>query len=156
MSWAFYAQGAFLSVAADEFVIGPAIGKVVSGAAGLYRGYQASRALEAAEAADVFVGKYGSDMAPKAVGFLAKMSGNGALKATVFEGMANIISKLSPGWGASKAVAIDGSHVFTGTAGETLVINAKGQIFRGGIDAIKQTKQGVEIVWDVLKQIVPK
>ncbi len=156
VSWAFYAQGALLSLAADEFVIGPAVGAAFRGAVGLYEGYQASRALKAAEAAGVFVGKYGSDMAPKAVGFLAKMSGNGALKARVFEAMANIISKLSPGWGASKAVAIDGSHVFTGTAGETLVINAKGQIFRGGINAIKQTKNGVEVVWDALKQIIPK
>lgn len=138
---AFGAEGFLLSLAADEFVIGPALGAAFRGAAGLYEGYQASRALRAAEQAGVFAGKYGSDMAPKAVGFLAKMSGNDALKARVFEAMANTISKLSPGWGASRALATDGSHVFMGQAGEALVINAKGQVFRGQLQRNQTDKE---------------
>lgn len=44
------------------------------------------------------------------------------------------------------------SQVFVGKQGEALIINAKGEIFRGRLgEGIQYTKEGLKIVWDQLK-----
>jgi hypothetical protein len=48
----------------------------------------------------------------------------------------------------------NGSHVFFGKAGEALVINAQGQVFRGQLGkAVKVTKDVVEIAWDQMRLV---
>jgi hypothetical protein len=55
-------------------------------------------------------------------------------------------------WTAS--LGPNGSTVFFGKAGEALVINAEGQVFRGALGtAVKVSKDVVENVWDKVRLV---
>ena len=64
------------------------------------------------------------------------MRGSGATggqMADAFEGMAGQINKADPSWGAARMAGGDGSHIFAGEFGESLVITAEGRMFRGSM-----------------------
>ena len=73
-----------------------------------------------------------NQMLRDAIGHVKALKGDAKQKADLFENLAGQINKLSGGgWSASRSVATDGSHVFLGEAGEVLVIDSAGALFRG-------------------------
>lgn len=61
-------------------------------------------------------------------------SGSAAAKAELFEIRSAEVAKLSGGsWTAVRGLGQEGSHVFLGRAGEALVINPAGQLYRGSL-----------------------
>lgn len=74
------------------------------------------------------------EMLGQAIGHVRGLQGTAAQKAELFQQLAGQITELSKGnWTAARAVGTEGSHVFLGSAGEALVINPAGQLFRGSL-----------------------
>jgi hypothetical protein len=74
------------------------------------------------------------EMLGQATGHVKAFSGTAAQKADLFQQLGSQITKLSNGsWTAARGVGTEGSHVFLGGAGEALVINPAGQLFRGSL-----------------------
>jgi RHS repeat-associated protein len=74
------------------------------------------------------------EMLGQALGVITKMSGDAAEKAATFESLAGQISALSKGsWNAVRMGGADGSHIFSGTLGQALVISPEGVVFRGSM-----------------------
>lgn len=73
-------------------------------------------------------------MLGQAIKHVQGLKGTAAQRADLFESLAGQISQLSKGsWTTSRGIATEGSHVFLGKAGEALVINPAGQLFRGSL-----------------------
>lgn len=100
-------------------------------------------------------GSTAAEMMPQAMRALATSTANGAQKAAMFEGMAAQITTATKGaWNATRMAGPNGSNVFFGKAGEALVINAEGQVFRGALGtAVKVSKDVVEIAWHKLRLV---
>ena len=75
------------------------------------------------------------DMLRSAVGRTKALKGSALEKANLFEREAADIQAASKGdWAAVRGTGKDGAHVFEGQGGEALVINPKGEMFRGSIN----------------------
>lgn len=74
------------------------------------------------------------EMLGQAISHVRALPGTAAQKADLFQQLGSQITKLSGGsWTAARGVGTEGSHVFLGGAGEALVINPAGQLFRGSL-----------------------
>ena len=75
-------------------------------------------------------------MLGQAVKHVKELSGTAAEKATLLEKLTPQITELSgDSWTAVRGAGVDGSHVFLGGAGEGLIINPAGQLFRGRLQS---------------------
>lgn len=73
-------------------------------------------------------------MLGQAIQAVKALPGTAAQKADAFQQLSGQITRLSSGsWTAARGVGTAGSHVFLGGAGEGLVINSAGQLFRGSL-----------------------
>jgi hypothetical protein len=74
------------------------------------------------------------EMLMQAVGHVKAFSGTAAHKADLFQHLGQQITRLSGNsWTAVRGAGTDGSHVFLGGAGEALVIDTQGRLFRGSL-----------------------
>jgi hypothetical protein len=74
------------------------------------------------------------EMLGQAIGHVRALPGTAAQKADLFQQLGSQITRLSGGsWTAARGVGTEGSHVFLGGAGDALVINPAGQLFRGSL-----------------------
>ncbi len=85
----------------------------------------------------------------QALGHLVSSEGSGAEKAALFEGLAQQITEKSGGaFTATRVAGPEGASIFVGSRGEALVIDAKGQVFRGklgeGIQAVSKTEYKID------------
>ena len=97
------------------------------------------------------------EMLGQAVRHVQSLNGTAAQKATLFQQLASQINRLSGGsWSAVRGVGTGGSHVFLGEAGEALIINAQGQLFRGTLQsgAVRLTGPGqFEVIFNLLRSL---
>jgi len=76
------------------------------------------------------------EMLGQAIRHVQALEGSAAQKANLFERLIPQINRLSGGsWSAVRGAGSAGSHVFLGEAGEALVIDAQGQLFRGSLQS---------------------
>ncbi len=137
------------------FVGGLAVRGAIAGGVALYRSFQVANTLRVAAAGGAALSGGTRDMATQAFKMTASLPGTAAQKVQYFQSLANQISKASGGaWNAAKIAGPNGSTVFFGKAGEALVINSKGQVFRGQLGtAVKVVKDTAEIAWDKMKLV---
>jgi RHS repeat-associated protein len=82
----------------------------------------------------MLTGPTAREMAREAIQLVKSLKGSPEEKAALFEQLAEQIKvKTGGSWQAARMTGTDGSSVFLGTQGETLVISPAGQIFRGKI-----------------------
>jgi hypothetical protein len=94
----------------------------------------ASGSPHAARAAPEIAKASNGEMLGQAISHVKGLSGTAAQKADLFQQLGGQITKLSGGsWTAVRGLGTEGSHVFLGGAGEALVINPAGQLFRGSL-----------------------
>jgi RHS repeat-associated protein len=142
-----------------EMAIGAGLGLTGVGVAKVvdkgYDTYRAAKVLQMANrAASALKGSTAAELMPQAMKTLTTTSANGATKAAMFEKMAAQITNLTRGgWTATRMAGTGGEHIFVGRAGEALVINSKGQLFRTTLkDGLKMAKDGkFEVLWDVVR-----
>ncbi len=98
----------------------------------------------------------GHEMIGEALGHMQRA--DPARRADLFDDFARQIEKAADGWSSSKSVLDDGTSVFVGTAGHTLVITKQGSVYKGFIqnDAhFKLLKGGVPMPnLDALKKLM--
>lgn len=92
----------------------------------------------------VLAGTKSSELLRDAMGRLRAAVGTPGDKADLFEAMAVQIEERTAGaWHATRIAGGDGSHVFVGRLGETLVVNPEGTLFRGKVTAIQPRPDGL-------------
>jgi hypothetical protein len=113
-------------------------------------------AASAGPAVPALAGGKGIDMLRQAVGYLGQMQASTRVDA--FRNFAQQIESSTQGqWAAAEQQAVNGT-VFAGKAGEAMVFNSAGQMFRGNIGNAEQftsTAKGLVANFDKLKQVVP-
>ena len=94
------------------------------------------------------------EMYGQAMNTIVRSTAGGAEKAAAFEQMAGQITNASRGaWTAVRETAVDGSHVFLGSQGHAIVINAEGQIFRTQLgQGVVAEGKALKVIWDVAKE----
>lgn len=81
-------------------------------------------------------GTDGTVLLRQAIEFLKAFNGSADEKADFFEKLANQITEKTKGsWSATRGIAVDGSHVFLGSLAQILVINLKGELWRGNFQS---------------------
>jgi hypothetical protein len=86
-----------------------------------------------------------------AISQVAGTQASAATKVSMFERFAAQISSRVEGWEATRVSATGGATVFIGEkAGRIVVIDSSGKVFTGSVDALKQTKGGLEVSFDKL------
>lgn len=98
------------------------------------------------------------EMFGQAMSTIVKSTTGGAEKAAAFEQMAGQITTASRGaWTAVRETAVDGSHVFIGSQGHAIVINAQGQVFRAQLgNGIVAEGKNLKVNWDIVKESLVK
>lgn len=143
-----------MAVGAGLGLTGVGLAKVVDKG---YDTYRAAKVLQMANrAASALKGSTAAELMPQAMKTLTTTSANGATKAAMFEKMAAQITNLTKGgWTATRMAGTGGEHIFVGRAGEALVINSKGQLFRTTLkDGLKMAKDGkLEVLWDAVRAV---
>jgi RHS repeat-associated protein len=92
----------------------------------------------------MLTGTKGGELLRDAIGRVRATQGNANEKADFFEALAAQIEERTAGtWHATRIKAGDGSHVFVGKLGETLVVNPEGQLFRGNVMALRPRPDGL-------------
>ena len=87
------------------------------------------------------------EMLAQAIKILKNLKGTATQRADLFEKLAAQITKHAGGesvWRTTRGLGTGGEHVFLGSAGETLVIDSAGQLFRGSIQngSVKLIEKG--------------
>lgn len=112
---------------------------------------------QASKGAFTFTKTTGREMLGEAVGGLKGMRSSGASSgqmADAFEGMVGQINKADPSWNAARAAGPDGAHIFMGEAGESLVIDASGNLYRGQLGkGVKVGDEGLTLNYDELRSL---
>ena len=96
------------------------------------------------------------EMYRDAVNIVKAFKGTPQQKMDLFEEFAKQISQRTGGsWGAGRVPTTDGAALFVGKAGEAIVINQKGEIFRGSAatGGWKVTTEGYVLLYEALKRI---
>ncbi|WP_437778355.1 hypothetical protein [Sorangium sp. So ce1097] len=143
------AAGAFVSAAdanaqarvgAFELVTDTLVGPASGATCGLHEGIgaaydeNASGYRLAARGIPQIASGTNLEMLGQAIRHVQALEGTAAQRADLFGQLAQQISKLSGGsWSATRSVGADGSHIFAGTFGESLVVPPTGQLFRGSL-----------------------
>ena len=100
-------------------------------------------------------GKTGGEMYKDAVGYLKASGASGSAKASMMETFASQITTRDGAWEATRVNAVGGTSVFIGEKQMRIfVIDSAGKLYSGTVDALKQTKNGVQVLWDKVKPIV--
>jgi RHS repeat-associated protein len=92
----------------------------------------------------------------EALGYVRASAGTAGEKASLFEALAEQIEKKTAGsWSATRYSGADGSHVFVGGAGETLVIDSSGALFKGRAQTglVAAGKNSFRPNYDVLRKV---
>ena len=134
---------------------GYAVRGIIAGGSALYRSLQVANALRVAAAGGAALSGSTREMATQAFKMVATLPGTAAQKVQYFQSLAAQITRASSGaWNAVQQAGPNGSTVFYGKAGEALIVDAKGGVWRGQLNvAVKVVKDTVEIAWDKLKAV---
>jgi RHS repeat-associated protein len=124
------------------------------GAVGRFLGFGERAAVRAAAIEVPILTGSTREMFGEAMATIVKSTAGGAEKAAAFEQMATQITTASRGaWIAVRETAVDGSHLFIGSQGHAIVINAEGQVFRTQLGkGIVAEGKNLKVVWDVVKE----
>jgi hypothetical protein len=94
-------------------------------------------------------------MLGEAIDFIKSLPQDAAQRADAFEALAHQIeSHTSGAWRAARSVGTDGSIIFLGRQGETLVVSPNGRLYRGpGGRCIAITSSGLRPIYNSLNPI---
>jgi RHS repeat-associated protein len=101
------------------------------------------------------VGSSAKEALKDATNILKSFKGSPQEKVELFKEYAKQINARFPEWAAKSQTAMDGATIFAGEMGETLVISATGEMFRGsyGQGAWKVTTEGYKVFYEAMKKI---
>ena len=107
-------------------------------------------------AVPTLTGTANRELFKEALGYVRASTGTAAQKANLFEALAGQITEKTAGsWSATRYAGAEGSNVFVGGAGETLVIDSSGALFRGRADTglVAAGKNSFRPNFDALRKI---
>jgi RHS repeat-associated protein len=112
---------------------------------------------KASQALPILRGATGKEMIRDAIRIVKSSGGSAAEKADLLEKLTiQIMERTGASWNAVRATGTDGSSVFIGRAGELLVVNPAGELFRGSLKTggIKSITDAVPTpVYELLRRI---